>query len=320
MPVITEAGIKQRYHYNLSRIMLENWVGLLTDPFDSDQAVEKYPWLGSSPKMRRWVGSRQAQTPDEYGFEIRNQPYEATQDIPGNMIRRGRFSHVDRLIRGLAVRNVRHWGELVSALMKAGETSLAYDGVSYYGSHTIGDAPAQSNDLTYDSTSTTAPTVAEAAEAMGAAIDNITGRLDDRGEPMHEGVKQFVCMVPHNLRRTFASAAGAQLITNVGATGVETNPLRVSFEGFQLTIVGSPRLSNAQDGGAAWTTKFAMFCVDADNKPFIRQDEVAMSAQVKIKGAGSDYEFDHDHWQVGTQASRAVGFGSWETAALTTFV
>lgn len=318
MPTITEGDIKQRYQYNLSRTMLESWVGALSDDFDSDQAVEKYPWIGTSPKMREWNGTRKANRLVDYDFTVRNQKYEATVEIPGEYIRRGRFQHVDRFIRSLAVRNVRHWGLLMSKLIKDAESATAYDGVSFFGTHNVGNAGDQSNDITYDATTPAAPTVAEAADAIGAAIDNLLGRLDDQGEPMHEGCKEFLVMVPHNLRKTFGAAIGNELITNVGATGVETNILQ-AYEGVMIRLVGSARLSNALDGAAAWTTKFATFCLDAENKPFIRQDEIAMSRMIKFLREGSDFEFENDAWKVGTQASRAVAYGSWESAVLTTF-
>ena len=37
------------------------WVEQTSMYFNSNQEIETYPWLGSAPKMRRWLGGRQPQ-------------------------------------------------------------------------------------------------------------------------------------------------------------------------------------------------------------------------------------------------------------------
>ena len=64
------------------------WIQAISNYFTSDQDSEEYKWIGQSPVMREWVGSRQAKGFTTNGITIENKHFEATIDIPVKHLRR----------------------------------------------------------------------------------------------------------------------------------------------------------------------------------------------------------------------------------------
>lgn len=304
---ITDRGIQTRYHYLLSKMQPQSWFsGLFGSIFDSDQSEESYPFLGTAPAMREWIGARAEQTQKEYEYTLKNKKFEASVKIPGELIRRGKKMHVDQYLQQLARRETQHWSKLLTQVLELGESSACWDGQFFFDTDHIG---SQSNDITFDATTTTAPTAQEASNAINQAIVQIMGFEDDEGEPMNEDVSEFLVLVPLAFREAFGTALGADFIAN-GSGAMITNP-RIAFSGVSVRLATSARLS--------WTTKFATFAL-GDVPPFIFQEESLVSNGLKLVGPGSEYEFDNDAWKAGVMASRNAGYGAWESACLTTFI
>ena len=93
------------------------WPFLLGMEFNSDQESETYKWLGQSPAMREWVGSRMAKALRENGITITNKEYEATLEVKLSDIRRDKTSQVMTRVRELADRTNSHWASLLSTLI-----------------------------------------------------------------------------------------------------------------------------------------------------------------------------------------------------------
>lgn len=281
---------------------------IATVPFESDQAQEEYKWLGQAPAMREWVGGRQAKGLREAGFIIKNKLYESTMEVTLDEIRRDKTQQVMVRINEQADRANAHWNKLVSALIVGGETGLCYDGQYFFDTdHAEGDSGTLSNDLTYDVTTTTAPTAAEAESAVMKAVEALYGFKDDQGEPMNENATDFTVMVPVPFMGSFAAALKNPVI--VDGSGARTNTI-VNIGGFNFQLVVNPRLS--------WTTKFAVFRADGGVKPFIRQEEVPL--EVSAIAEGSELEFNERIHRYGISAIRAADYGYWQHAVLTTLV
>ena len=309
---ITERGIQTRYQWTLQHMQLESWVGDLSVDFGSDQETEKYPFLGTAPAMREWLAGRRAATPSEYEFSITNKKFEASEEIPCDYIRRAMGTHVDAFIQGLARRNVTHWGKLLADLVIAGESTACYDKQFFFDTdHPNQLGGTQSNDISSATPvgTATAPSSTDFSDAINNGIEQLIGITDDQGEPMNEGCTDFMVLVPTGFRTVAGTAIGNELLSN--GTNVISNPIS-SYSGFNIRLATTTRLSS-------WTTKFAMFCLDTPTtRPFIRQEESNMGHGLKVQGAGSDFEFENDKWKMGTQASRNVGYGAWESACLVT--
>ncbi len=80
---------------------------------------------------------------------------------------------------------------------------------------------------------------------------------------------------------------------------------------FNITVVPNSRLSD-------FTNKFVLFRTDSFIKSFIRQEETGVL--LKVKGAGSEYEFDNDAHQYGVDTWRNVGYGYWQNSCLISFM
>lgn len=283
------------------------WIPGVSAMFDSNQESETYAWLGMAPAMREWVGGRQAKGFRENGITIVNKKFEATLEVLVDEIRRDKTGQVMTRVRELAARTNAHWAKLLSTLIIGGESAVCYDGQYFFDTdHSEGDSGTQSNDITYDAASTTAPTAAEAESAVLKAVEAMMAFKDDQGEPMNEEANQFLVMVPVPFMSAFASALKNPVI--VDGSGARTNTI-VNVGGFNFELAVNPRLT--------WTTKFALFRTDGQTKPFIRQEEEGVT--VSAVAEGSELEFNEDMHRYGVKAIRNVGYGYWQHAVLTTF-
>ncbi|AUB85162.1 Mu-like prophage major head subunit gpT family protein [Candidatus Thiodictyon syntrophicum] len=106
----------------------EAWIArVFSEVLSSDQEVEDYAWIGETPKMREWIGGRQAVGLTESNYSLRNRPFEATIKLPVAWMRRDKTGQIRQRISGLALANTEHWADLGSALIEAGEAAKCYD-------------------------------------------------------------------------------------------------------------------------------------------------------------------------------------------------
>lgn len=313
MDLITERQIIGEYYKTLQSGAGAAWVDGIANYFTSDQASEQYAWLGMTPALREWIGGRNAKGFLENNIEIKNKHYEATIDFLLRDLRRDKTGQAMVRIQELAKRTNSHWASLLSTLIIAGESALCYDGQAFFDTdHSEGDSGTQDNDRSITITdlpeaidgSTTRPSVEQMQLAIAEAISAIVSFKDDRGEPMNEDAQSFMAMVPITYLQ-----AGLQAVQTPIQVDASQTALTALKQNFSITCVPNVRLT--------WTTKFAVFRTDGFVKPFIRQEEMAVS--LKVKGEGSEYEFDNDAWQFGVDTWRNVGYGQWQQACLITF-
>ena len=285
------------------------WISMVSMLINSDQASEEYKWLGMTPQMRDWVGGRNAIGFRENGITIINKHYEATIAVLLRELNRDKTGQAMVRIRELAAGVDSHWASLLSTLIKNGPSTVCYDGEFFFDDdHEEGDSGSQSNDISIDISalaagvtgSITAPSVEEMQQTILKGISQIMAFKDDQGQPMNEAASDFLVMVPPGLNFVARQA----LRTPDGTAISEQNPNK----DFKVGVFVDPRSS--------WTDSFAVFRVDGNVKPFIRQSEQDVS--LKVKAEGSDFEFDNDAHQYGVDAWRNVGYGYWQHACYIT--
>jgi len=310
---LTERQIIGHFYKTLEQDIGASWVGLISNYFTSDQASEEYAWLGMSPTLREWIGGRDAKGFRENSLTIINKHYEATLEILVRDLRRDKSGQALVRISEMARRANAHWASLLSTLIVNGEDTVCYDGDYFFDTdHEEGDSGEQSNDITVDiselpiteSGSTTLPSVADMQFAIMKGIEAIVKIVDDQAEPMNENATAFLAMVPP----TFMHAA-LQAVATPYQVGSDQSALSEMKKEFTIKVVPNVRLSS-------WTTKFAMFRTDSQVKALVRQEETGVN--LKVKGYGSEYEFDNDAHQYGIDTWRNVGYGYWQNACLVT--
>jgi len=304
---LSSRAIIGEFYKTLEQDMGQSWVNGVSRLFTSDQESETYKWLGMAPAMREWVGGRNPRGFRENGITITNKKFEATLEVLVDEIRRDKTGQVMTRVRELAERANSHWASLLSALMIAGENTNCYDGQYFFDTdHAEGDSGTQSNDITNDITTTTAPTADEMQSSILLATQAILGFKDDVGEPMNENAREFLVMVPVSYLKAAAGALGATVVNQssnlVQAVG--------SVGGFSYKLAVNARLT--------WTTKFAVLRTDGAVSAFIRQEEDAI--KMSAIGEGSEEEFKNDRHLYGVKAMRNVGYGYWQKACLVTHI
>jgi phage major head subunit gpT-like protein len=309
---LSSRAIIGEFYATLQQDLGGMWVPGASNYFESNQESETYKWLGMSPAMREWIGGRNAKGFRDNGVTIVNKNFEATLEVLVDEIRRDKTGQVMVRVRELAQRTNAHWAKLLTDLIVLGETSgLCYDGQLFFDTdHAEGDSGTQSNDITVDIGTTTAPTAGEMETGILKSIETIMGFKDDQGEPMNEGARDFTVMVPVSFMGAAAGAVHSQIIMD-GASVSRTNRIITlgSIGGFSVNVAVNPRLT--------WTTKFATFRTDAETKALIRQEEEAVT--ISAIAEGSELEFKERKHQYGVKAIRNVGYGYWQRACLATF-
>ncbi len=281
-------------------------VAAISMKFDSDQAAEEYKWLGSAPVMREWIAGRQAKGFRENGFTVANKKFEATLKVLVDEIRRDKTGQVMARVNEMADRAAGHELKLISDLILGAESGLCYDGQYFFDTdHVEGDSGSQSNIVTFDISdnggggTSTQPTARTMHDAIMAVIARILSFKDDQGEPMNETAAAFEVHVAPSLMAATMSAVGSD---NLDAG--QTNTLKNSK--FKIDPVVNPRL-------ATWTTKFAVFRTDGAVKPFIIQEEEALS--ISAIAEGSEHEFTNDEHLYGVKKIGNAAYGYWQHAA-----
>lgn len=303
---LSSRAIIGEFFLRLEQAIGAEWIGPLSMLFQSDQGSETYKWLGMSPVMREWIGGRNAKGFRENGITIENLDFEATMEVFTKELRRDKTGQIMVRIREMADRTNAHWAKLLSALIIAAESTVCYDGQFFFDTdHEEGDSGSQSNDITYNVTTTTAPTAAEMEIAILNAVTQLLSFKDDQGEPMNEGASSFRVMVPVPFLASAAAALKNPVI--VDASGARTNTI-TNIGGFEFGLDVNTRLT--------WTDRFMVSRADGNVKPFIRQEEKPV--ELKAIAEGSELEFNENKHHYGVDASRNVGYGYWQHACLQT--
>lgn len=299
---LTSQAIIGRFYRRLEEFAQSAWWTRLAMHFTSTQESETYRWLGMVPQVHEWRGGRRVRPLHARGITIVNKVWESTIRVDADEQRRDKTGQIMVRVNEMARRVATHPNKLLTTLMVQGESAAGYDGQYFFDTgHSEGDSGVQSNSITYDAVTPTAPTDVEMFRAIAAAIAQLMGLRDDQGEPLNETAHGFLVMVPVS----FWSAA---MIALSDRNPTEVNPLK-AWRPFQVDWVANPRLT--------WNTKFAVFRTDGETRPFIFQEELPV--QVQALAEGSELEINENQHQYGVKAIHEAGYGFWQNACLVTF-
>lgn len=307
MATVTDTGLTSqaiigRFYRRLESHAENAWWTRLALRFASSRETETYRWLGMVPQVREWIGGRQVRPLRGSGVTIENKVWEATIRVDADEYRRDKSGQIMVRVNELARRVATHPNKLLTNLITAGASTVGYDGTNFFASaHSEGESGAQSNSVTHDVSTTTAPTEAEMYAAIVKALAQLLSLKDDAGEPVNEGAREFLVMVP----LAFLPATLAALTGNPG--DATTNPLS-GREPFRVNWLANPRLT--------WTDSFAVFRTDGETRPFIFQEELPV--RVHALAEGSELEVNENQHQYGVKAIHAAGYGFWQNACLVT--
>ncbi|HGE8427164.1 Mu-like prophage major head subunit gpT family protein [Serratia sp. SM59] len=98
----------------------------------STTATNIYAWLGQFPQMREWVGARIIKDMKTDGYGITNKLYEATVGVPRTAIEDDSVGVYLPVMTEAGRSAGVYPDEHIFALLKAGETSLCYDGQNFF--------------------------------------------------------------------------------------------------------------------------------------------------------------------------------------------
>lgn len=91
-----------------------------------------YPWLGSLPGFREWVGDRVVQNVSTNSYEIVNKEFEATVGVAAKDIKDDMIGIYTPMFAGLGTEARQHPDTLTYALLKAGASTECYDGKNFF--------------------------------------------------------------------------------------------------------------------------------------------------------------------------------------------
>lgn len=299
------------YYAALEQANGASWVPLVSNLFSSDQSSETYKWLGQSPAMREWVGGRNPKGFRENGITIENKHYEATMEVLLEELRRDKTGQILIRVAEMAQRVEAHWAKLLTALLVAAESTLCYDGQYYYDTdHSEGDSGTNNNDVTFAAATSTTPTAGEMSDAIMAAATKIIGYKDDQGEPMNEGAREFLVMVPPNTMSQACAALGSTVLVD-SSTAVRSNTIMAAgaLGGYMFKLAVNARLTDA--------TKMYLFRTDASTKALICQQETPPDVEAIAEGSDEEKKNKRHLYMVDTW--RNVGYGLFQRSCLTTF-
>lgn len=301
---LTSKAIIGRFYRRLEEFAQSAWWTRVAMRFVSSQESETYRWLGMVPQVREWKGGRQVRPLRAQGVTLVNKVWESTIRVDADEQRRDKTGQIMVRVNEMARRVATHPNKLITDLVLAGATALAYDGQTYFSTlHSEGDSGVQSNSIPFDAGTPTAPTDEEMYKAVVAGIAQLVGFRDDQGEPMNEAAREFLVMVPMPFLASTLVALSSRTLADF------ENPLQRA-EPFRVHWVANPRLT--------WTDKFAVFRTDGESRPFIFQEELPV--QVQVLAEGSELEIHENQYQYGVKAVHQAGYGFWQDACLVTLI
>lgn len=117
----------------------------------STTSVEHYGWLGHTTQFREWIGDRVINSIQQHDYSIKNKTYENTVGVPREAIEDDQYGIYAPLMQQMGQDAKEHPGSLVWNLLKAGDSTLCYDGQNFFDNeHPVlgedGEATLVSND------------------------------------------------------------------------------------------------------------------------------------------------------------------------------
>lgn len=115
----------------------------------SATSEENYGWLGDFPDLREWVGDRQVKSLAASGYQIVNKDYEASVGVGKNTIEDDRYGMFGKIFESMGNTAATHPDKLTFNLLKAGTSTLCFDGQYFFDTdHPVGTGVVSNYDAT----------------------------------------------------------------------------------------------------------------------------------------------------------------------------
>ena len=322
MNIITQRAVQGMFFERLQQNIGAGYLDAICTPaMNSDQDSEDYAWIGQVPQMNERQGEKKFSQLRKTPWTVRNVEYQAGIAIPKKDILYDKTQQVRVRVNELADRGQSHWAKLVSLLAIGGESGVCYDGQYFFDTdHSEGSSGTQSNDITVDLSdlpasvhgSVTYPSAGEAVLSIMKGVDQILGFKDDQGEYVNENATEFLVMAGTGL--------GTPLMAALRARSIDGGDSNILFEqdSYRIRLQVSPRYNS-------WTSKFAVFNTQGEQKPFIRQQRRPNNEATGYDVEGmllemlwleSEYCKLNGECLVSVETERAAAYGDWKKACL----
>lgn len=108
-----------------------SWQSVATE-VPSSTASNTYGWLGQFPQFREWVGDRVLKDMAAHGYSIKNKDWESSVEVLRTDIEDDNVGVYKPLFQEMGRAAKAQPDELVFGLIKAGRTTLCYDGQNFF--------------------------------------------------------------------------------------------------------------------------------------------------------------------------------------------
>jgi len=98
----------------------------------SSAGTEKYDWLGSWPRIRKWAADRVIKQLSAHGYSVENEDWESTVAVKRKHIEDDQLGIYGPMFQELGRATAAFPDELVFPLLANGHTSLCYDGQYFF--------------------------------------------------------------------------------------------------------------------------------------------------------------------------------------------
>lgn len=277
----------------------------------SSGADEKYNWLGAIPGVRKWIGERQYKRFRAGDYTLTNEPWESSVELDRHDVDDDRVGGLRAQFNELGAEAAYHPDELLFEVIGGGESSACFDGQFFYDTdHSWGDSGTQSNDLTYNVVTPSAPTAAEFLAAFHQALKAMLDFKNDQGKPFFrprfQRLDNLVVRVPLTMYEAATQAFSQDIqIDPSGAAGVSRFALA------RPTVLAVPYMGASYTNGS--DVKFDLDYVGGYVRPFVFQARSPLRFQTK----GID-SIEDKSIKAMTEARYNVGYGAWWYSVRTT--
>ena len=240
----------------------------------SSTAENSYKWLGQMPGLREWIGEREIQHMDSYGYTIRNRKFERTQAVPRDDIEDDQYGIYAPMFAQLGAAAGEHPDELVFGLLAQGFKEKCYDGKTFFA------ADHESGKKTFSNRGTKKFNRDTYLEAR-SSIMSLTG---DRGKPLN--------LVPDLL---------------------VVSPKSEMIDGTSNVLRGTAELLATTQLAGENEDKWFLLCTKKFLKPMIYQVRKKIRF-VQLTKDDDMNVFLHDEFLYGADGRSSAGFGFWQMA------
>lgn len=106
--------------------------GLVATTVPATTREQKYGWLGKVPNVREWLGARVVQNLSQSDYAIREKKWELTLGVDRDDIETDNIGVYGPLFEEMGLSTESTWDQLVFGLLKAGFSTLCYDGQFFF--------------------------------------------------------------------------------------------------------------------------------------------------------------------------------------------